>query len=194
MDLWKAYVNKSLELSFGTAQILLNTGDRHNSSLAHYLDRCIEIKPNSSIYKNYSYESRYIRFPNITFDLVMTFFDVNTSSIFAFRTSQEFTNNELLKITSVIKKMESTNLECRAIGMQNNYLELLPNIKNIHKKIPCKLAELDLFGKEQRNILIDTKTGMSYNLLMENRIYRPGELLNKISYDEFEKTKSKLTF
>ncbi len=194
MDLWKAYTKERLEVNFGSTQLLLNTGDRHNSSLAHYSDRSVEVKPNSSIYKTYSYESRYIRFSDITFDLLITFFDVNTSSIVAFRVSKEFTNSELSKIESIVRQMKSTNLECRVIGLQNTHLELVPNITHIHEKIPCKLAELDLFGKEQRNILVDTKTGMSYNLLMENRIYRPGELLTKVNYDDFEKTKSKLIF
>ncbi|MEM0200883.1 MAG: hypothetical protein QXD23_00565 [Candidatus Micrarchaeaceae archaeon] len=194
MDLWEAYTRERLELNFGSQQLLLNTGDRHNSSLIQYLDRSIELKTNKVLFKSYSYESRYIRSIDITFDLLVTFYDVNTSSIFAFRQSKEFTNKELSKIIQEVKKLRSNNIECRIIGLQNTHLGLVHGITQMKEKIQCNLAELDIFGKEKRNILIDTKTGMSYNILMENRVYRPGELLNNQLYDDFEKTTANLVF
>ena len=42
-----------------------------------------------------------------------------------------------------------------------------------------------MFGTDARHVAIYLKTGASYNLLLLNRIYRPGELKNQQAYDEF---------
>ncbi|MGC8479515.1 MAG: hypothetical protein ACP5M9_02495 [Candidatus Micrarchaeia archaeon] len=190
MDLWDSYLKEASENDFGTSQIILNTGDRHNSSLKRYFDRGIELKPNAFMIKQYSYDKRYIRCIGISYDLLITIFDVNTCDIFVSRISKVPSKKEFSDMLKDIKKMNENNLELRLIGLQNNHLEITRFINTLHSKINCKVAEVDLFGKELRNILIDTKTGMLYNLLLENRIYRPGELINKIAFEDFESANS----
>ena len=54
--------------------------------------------------------------------------------------------------------------------------------------------EIDMFGEEKRHMAIDMKTGLSYDLLLENRIYRPGELKNDEKEDDFQSSTSRLSF
>ena len=51
-----------------------------------------------------------------------------------------------------------------------------------------RLVEIDLFGENTRHIAIDTKLGTSFNVLMEDRLYRPGELVNSMTVENFERT------
>jgi hypothetical protein len=55
----------------------------------------------------------------------------------------------------------------------------------ISKKM--KLVEVDIFGTNTRHIAIDAKLGTSYNILMEDRLYRAGELVNNLTMENFEK-------
>ncbi len=188
MDFWEVLFRKKLDGSFGSDRLVLNTGDRHNSSINRYFDRGVVLAADSIIKKTYSYDTRYIRIPNLTFDLLVIFFDVNTSYTLAFRTGKIIGGKEIDKISSIIDELKRANIEARLIGMQNNHIEQTGFFQKLKDNVECKLMEVDLFGREQRNIIIDTKTGMTYNLLLENRIYRPGELINKQSYDEFFST------
>jgi hypothetical protein len=54
--------------------------------------------------------------------------------------------------------------------------------------------EVDLFGEEKRHIVMDMKTGLSYDLLLENRIYRPGELKNDEKEEDFQSSTARLSF
>ena len=192
MDLWNNFFHEKMEFGFGTRQLLLNTGDRHNSSLKRYFDRSIELNNDSFIKKSYSYEQRYIQVKNITFDIFVLFFDVNTSYSIAFRSSSILEDKKIDTLSKLIKKLKLSKIEARIIGLQNGHTDLSTFLNYMYDCIDCTLLEADIFGKEVRNILIDTKTGMSYNLLLENRIYRPGELINKQSFEEFQTQKKKL--
>ena len=48
--------------------------------------------------------------------------------------------------------------------------------------------EIDLFGTDKRHIALDLKTGTSYDLFLENRIYRPGELANSEKEEDFQRS------
>ncbi|MCL4404741.1 hypothetical protein M1583_02000, partial [Candidatus Marsarchaeota archaeon] len=50
------------------------------------------------------------------------------------------------------------------------------------------LVEADLFGNEVRHIAFDAKQGMSFNVLVNNMNYKPGELVNKMTIDQFERS------
>ena len=39
-----------------------------------------------------------------------------------------------------------------------------------------------------RHVAVDLKTGASYNILMEDRNYRPGELINQMTPDDYART------
>ena len=102
MDLWNELLLEESEGVFGSKQILLNTGERHHSSINRYLERSLELLPNSFIKKSYSYESRYIRIPNLVFDLLITIFDVNTSYAIILRKSKPLLNKTALAIDSFL--------------------------------------------------------------------------------------------
>jgi len=87
-------------------------------------------------------------------------------------------------------KKDKPNLEARIIGMQKNqdFYFILNQIFDFLISNKIRLVEVDLFGDNTRHIAIDTKLGTSYNVLMEDRIYRPGELVNSTTVENFERT------
>ncbi len=132
-------------------------------------------------------DERYLAATDISYDTVLCIHDVNTSKTILYRF---FEFDELLgaKLLSQVRSLTPRpNLEIRIIGMQNNQdFSFLNEISDFIIGNRIKLVEVDLFGDSTRHIAIDTKLGMSMNILMENRIYRPGELANSMTIENFE--------
>ncbi len=178
MDFWKVFDEESMGMSFGSKQLTLNTNPRHNLSLKGIEDRSIDLIPDSCVFIRYSDERRYITVKNLAFDMLIILFDVNASSTVALRTSMDITRKDLSKISRIISKMKNPNIEVRVLGLQNNHTKPVQVIYKIRKMQKGILAEADMFGDNLRHITIDTKTGMVYDALLLNRVYRPGELAN----------------
>jgi hypothetical protein len=89
--------------------------------------------------------------------------------------------------------MKAQNLELRLIGMQNSGTDAIRGLQ-VELKVRGRLVETDLFGTNMRNVALDTKTGMTYNMLLLNRIYRAGELTNTVSRADFEAKLGELSF
>jgi len=193
MDLWSAYKAKAVG-AFAASQLLLNTGDRKHTSMHMVEGKYRELEESKAINQTYRDDRRYIIAKDINFDLLFTAYDINTRYIFAARVTKEPTKADLARIYSLLRRLRTPNLEFRFIGLQNNYKVSLKFIDNVHKGMPGMLAEVDLFGANTRHIAIDTKTGMPYDLLLENRIYRPGELTCQNTADAFKTRLQKLTF
>ena len=100
----------------------------------------------------------------------------------------------LQKIIAQIKRIKNPNLEMRVIGLQDSNTELLGAVDRLNNAFNPNLMEVDLFGNEMRHIVFDMKLGMSFNLLLLNRIYGPHELVNAMTIEEFNKRKSELKF
>ncbi len=183
MDLWEAFEKRERLAEFGTSQLELNTGARHGLSLKTVQDRSIELGPGSAVFLTYSYSRRYITVKALEFDMLITLFDVNSSAILALRSYVEISGKDQREISGLLSRIKRPNLEMRVIGMQNGSSEPIQSVHKIRKLKENILAEADLFGNSTRHITIDTKTGMVYNLLLLNRIYRPGELIlqNKLA-------------
>ena len=49
------------------------------------------------------------------------------------------------------------------------------------------IFEADLFGNSTRHIAIDIYSGMSFNVLLEDKLYKPGELVNNMTREQFER-------
>ena len=194
MDFWSTYKKKKGKTDFSTKQLWLNTGDRYNTSIARLEDRSVELKPGGSLSLEYSPEKRYLVAKNITFDLFISFYDVNSKVIVAARPTMPMNKSELARFRGLVKKVKKANLEARIIGQQNEQVEFEPTIEEVRKMTNSTLAEVDLFGNQARHLIIDLLTGKPYSLLLENRIYRPGELLNSLSPDVFDSSRSKLEF
>ncbi|MGC8628641.1 MAG: hypothetical protein ACP5T4_00290 [Candidatus Micrarchaeia archaeon] len=193
MDLWSAYQKAKLQPSFGKERLYIRVRDRIHLSLSSIAQKGIELGANKSIalqYNEYNAQSRYIIAKGISFDLMLLVYDVNTSSAFAFRATQNEDVKEQVK--RFMRRLKRPNIEIRAIGMQNSVKDYGTSLSGIvdaaynAAKPFGALTELDLFGTDQRNIAIDIKLGMSFDILLFDRFYKPGELANATSIEQFK--------
>lgn len=184
MDLWNTFQKELLHANLGLQELRLSSGERHNCSLASIEGRNAWVQPGEQLFQGYSEQSRYLAVKNLAFDLLLTIYDVNSPAIAAVRVKDVMPKSLRTSLQKLFPSSRKHNLELRAIGLQNGHKELLRFVEYVHGIIPCKIAEVDLFGTNLRHVVIDTKTGMPYNLLLQNRIYRPGELLNTTTMDE----------
>lgn len=132
---------------------------------------------------------RYIAAEGMSYDTILSLYDINSRSLFVAR-FVSFDDKIKQQVEQFIGsiKIPTPRYEARIIGMQNSeeYKDLykIADMLSVHK---IGLYEIDLFGTDVRNIALDAKLGVSYNVLMENRLYRPGELMNKTTIEQFEK-------
>jgi hypothetical protein len=194
MDLWEPYSSTYIENDFGSKRELFNTGQRWNASLAQVSDRSVNLDPSAALFHTYSEAKRYVICKDIGFDLLITMYDVNTKNFFGMRPVKELISSDWVRINTFFSKLRKSNIEIRGIGMQNSHISLNTVINRAHENIKGHFIEIDTFGNEARHVCIDLKTGMSYNLLMLNRIYRPGELVGQANFDDFKTRKSQLSF
>ncbi len=133
---------------------------------------------------------RYIAAPGLTFDIAVSVFDVNSKSMLVLR-SFALDRKHMGQISGFARSFKARKpmLEMRIIGMQNkqggNQLSMLADAA---KSEGIRIVEVDLFGANIRHIAFDSKLGVSHNILMENRIYRPGELANQQTLEMFERS------
>lgn len=193
MDFWDSYKKRAVA-TFGSAQLHLSTGERWNTSVAMVSDRGIVLELNNALLQGYGEASRYLVAKDINYDLLVLVYDVNSRSSFAARITAAPDSREWSRIASLIGRIGNPNFEFRFIGLQNGYTAPLDIVDNIHKKFGGRVMEFDLFGTDTRHIAVDMKTGVPYNLLLLNRIYRAGELANQVKMDDFQKKVSKLVF
>lgn len=177
MDFWKTYLKKSALPEFGTKQLWLKTGERWNTSILRYSEYSKVLETGKSIYMQWSPDCGYIIAKDIISDMFISFYDVNSRTVLAARLSS-LTGNFKNEISKARKHMANSNIEMRVIGLQNSDKAMAEAIGVMHNAIGTGvLSEVDLFGNQKRHIIMDLYTGRIYNLLLENRIYRPGELI-----------------
>lgn len=139
-------------------------------------------------YKN-QLSKKYIGAINIITDLFITIYNINLRKIAVLRLNTNTENTNLIKqFKSYLNKNAKDNLEIRLFGLQNNNnLKILNELLSIIITYKVPIYEIDLFGNEIRHIAIDLEIGPSFNILLENRLYRPGELINNIDSKEPQK-------
>ncbi|MGC8495730.1 MAG: hypothetical protein ACP5MX_00775 [Candidatus Micrarchaeia archaeon] len=191
MSFENAMVAMIAQKSFGSAKVNLAYKERaHISKLR--LDRFgesiyIDTWQSEVLKKDSKY--RYITAMAVSYETVLSLYDFNTSSLFCCRF---FKNADpcIESAENFIRSLKGrTNLEARIIGMQNgqDYSALDAIMKFLGKhKIP--ITELDIFGNERRNIAIDSYTGMVFNVLENNMLYKPGDLINNVTLEQFERS------
>ncbi len=194
MDLWPAYGREAKNQNLGKSRLVLKTGNRHHTSLVMVRDAAMELELNKAISVSFSESARYILAKQITYDMLISIYDVNKRNAIAMRITQQLTENATSKITAEIKKKGMKNIEIRIIGMQGIDPATQGAVDKIRTHVPGRLMELDLFGNEVRHIALDLKTGASYDLLTENRHYGPAELINNNSAGDFAQKRSELAF
>lgn len=135
---------------------------------------------------------RYIAATDIRYDMLISIYDIDAQSTFACRMFS-FEGNasaQFIAYTDSLKKRKvMPNLEARLIGLQNKQsFSFMSQVIDLLDSAGIKLVEVDLFGTEVRHIAIDTKLGVSQDVLLENRLYRPGELINTVTLEQFERS------
>jgi hypothetical protein len=124
----------------------------------------------------------------VSFDAVLTVYEVNSRTMFISRFI-DFTPEIRSFFEKGLIASKSKNVEARLVGMQNDQsLELLGTITAFAKKNKLPFVEIDLFGNALRHICFDVKTGTSFDVLANNRLYKPGELANSLTSEQFERS------
>lgn len=175
MDLWNSYI-KMKGSGFGTGRIELRTGTRWNASIGSVVDKSRELPINNALFQHYDEGSRYILAKDITFDLLLSIYDVNSGSVLAARITNNLNATEWSRIFAMLRVVKVPNFEFRLIGLQDGCTAGLGAAEQLRKRLAGRFVEFDLFGTNIRHIAIDTKTGVPYDLLLLNRLYRAGEL------------------
>lgn len=131
---------------------------------------------------------KYAGCVSMTFDAALSVYEVNSKVMLVSRfigfspTVQNFFEKGL-------SNLKNKNLEVRLIGMQSGQnIDLLSAVMTFIKKNKLQLLEIDLFGSEMRNVCFDVRTGTSFDVLVNNRLYKPGELANSITAAQFERS------
>lgn len=123
----------------------------------------------------------------LTYELLLSIYDGNSKTIFVYR-FMEWSKTMEMMLTKELAKIRAPGYEVRIIGLQNGEnWGVVTDIINFAKKHRLPVFEVDLFGKEIRHISIDTKTGVSMDVLVNNRLYKPGELVNGITLEQFQR-------
>ncbi len=194
MDFWNTYKARIVG-DFSHDRILLGTAERKNASLKSVTEFSRELEVNKAFLQHYDASRRYIIAREITYDLLFSAYDVNSKDILVARITRQLDRREWSAIFSHLGKIKMPNLEFRLAGLQNGgFAGALAGFDRMHKRVRGVLVGVDLFGINMRNIVIDTKTGVPYDLLLLNRIYRAGELVNTVSRDDFGSRLAQLSF
>jgi len=183
-------LTKATSREFENQRLLISYKERpHVSKSTIDKSGCIYVNINSL--EQFHYDPlgpKYVAFINLTYDFAISLYNFDKRSGIVYRVNNNKENEPLFfKYLNMIKKFKRDNFEGRIFGFQNGPIE-----RHAWKEIVAvlydnlDLNEVDLFGTETRNIAINIETGQSFNILMENRLYKPGELTTKITRDEFE--------
>ncbi len=167
----RVHMSKS-RMDMYSGSVYLGVGD---SAIIHYADET---------------ETRYIAATGMSYDAIISLFDVNTRSMMVCRLFRydRTVKNKLDKFVKSLKR-DKPNIEARIIGMQSNqdgFSGMLNDLLHFFIANRIKLLEVDMFGSNTRHVAMDAKLGTSYNILMEDRIYRAGELVNSMTIENFE--------
>ncbi len=132
--------------------------------------------------------ARYLYANGITYDIAVSLYDINARQLFLGRFFYfSAIEKQLAKWLAGKKKR---NIEARVIGMQNS--EPTDELGRLLKAIKgISIMEADLFGTMSRNIAVECMLGMSFDVLLSDRLYKPGELDCHLSYDDFQKANAK---
>jgi hypothetical protein len=132
-------------------------------------------------------DSRYFGASSLVYDVLLSIYDVNSRSMAVAR-FMELNYETAAKFAGFIKSIKRPNFEVRIIGMQDNQaIAPLYRLTDMIAKNKLALFEADLFGKQVRHIAMDISSGMDFNVLLDDRIYKPGELINNMTMEQFEK-------
>ncbi len=178
MDMWNACIAALEKRAGNEGRVAISDSERRHASLGRVADRSIDLAQGSAMFAKYSQEKRYITAKNISFDLFVSFYDVNSSSALVARIPKPMGSKGHKMLKKSLSHIKNPNIEARILGLQDGDKALLAEIKEFRKNYGSHLMEADLFGKNVRHVVLDLKVGILYDLLLLDRIYKPGELAN----------------
>jgi len=197
MDFWNYFKKISASEKFTEEKLVLGVikstylpSDRANTSIASINDLAKMIKLGEILYEKNEVGKRYIFAYNLTYDLFASVYSVSKEVGVFFRMALPLDKNEVGTIKKLYRRLADRSIEARLIGMQNkqkNASDIVKSLLFLSNLSNSALVEVDLFGNEVRHVAIDLKTGLSYDVLLGNILYRPGELVNHLDFDEFSK-------
>ena len=170
----KELENKVSRNDANTAVLIMNFKDRPHISKSKIDENesCIYLEKEGTLQIRYDKKigKRYIAAPNLTADLLVSIYNIDSGELFVARIGN-------FDATKEIEKIKGGNLEARIIGLQNNQnYEVVKSLLKSFERKGIQVMEVDLFGNQIRHIAIDAHQGMSLKILLLDRIYRPGEL------------------
>ncbi len=161
----------------------MSSKDRPNMSLSKIQegDNYIEINAGQikRLYYSEWHGERFLFARSLNTDVLFTLFEVNSAKLVAFR-GAHVNSSSIEKIKAEARKILSKkpNLESRIFGFSNgSNLKYIKDLLHLSQELKARLVEVDAFGNEFRHIAIDSRFGISYNVLLDNRPYRAGELM-----------------
>ncbi|MGC8662684.1 MAG: hypothetical protein ACP5RT_02775, partial [Candidatus Micrarchaeia archaeon] len=196
MNFFKYVESASISEKFSGERIMLGMRKstylpnfRAHTSLKSIVSISKEVNQGDVILWKNPNKIRYILAYNLTFDIFVSVYGVSTGNGVFTRIALPLSKKEEAYLAKALNNIKEKNVEIRFIGMQSNqndYREIISMLIKLSKN-KGELVEVDLFGNETRHIAIDLKTGLSYDVLLENRIYKPGELINNQNFENFLK-------
>lgn len=132
---------------------------------------------------------RYIAALNLTYDAIMTVYNVDSRELGVCR-FYRFDDNAKRQLDGFLRGLHRpVKLEARLMGFQTGQeVDSIRDISEFIRSRKLPLAEVDLFGTNVRHVSMDSMLGIGFEVLLENRVYRPGELKTPITLDQFERS------
>ncbi|MDE1845837.1 MAG: hypothetical protein KGH53_00950 [Candidatus Micrarchaeota archaeon] len=201
MDFFGAIAKEIAADGFATRRIVMSAKgsiwalNRPHTSISMVADNAAEIhlgEAGAYLFKKLDF--RYVLAKEMSSDLVATFHDVNSASSLILRLSAPLQSADLAKIRQTLVGWKNSNIEMRIIGMQNGSQNLSKIFDQLHKLSKASLVEVDIFGNMKRHLAFDLKTGVCYDLLLLDRTYRAGELVNDVPVETAKVADSKIKF
>ncbi|MEM3227824.1 MAG: hypothetical protein QXR58_01800 [Candidatus Micrarchaeaceae archaeon] len=178
----------------GKSQYIMSYKPRQHISLSKMAEhdeiKYVEIGAQTQSRYASPIDTRYLGFKGISYDLVLMLYEINSHSAFASRQYiwQENLDKSVSSFLHSLKGVKSPEVEARIIGLQNSQdTSALSKLLDLLSSKKIEVYEADLFGNELRHIALDMHTGTTFNILLLDRLYRPGELLNKLTEEQFQR-------
>ncbi|MDE1810719.1 MAG: hypothetical protein KGH66_01610 [Candidatus Micrarchaeota archaeon] len=137
-------------------------------------------------------KERYLAVINLTYDAIISLYNVDSRELGVCR-FYRLDDSARRAVDGFLRRMSRApaNIEVRLIGFQNGQDAPLHEIMDFVRARKLKLVEIDLFGPNVRHVSMDSMLGSDFDLLLEDRIYRPGELKNTTTLEQFERAVKK---
>src|SRR5271157_1799116 len=139
MDFWKIYQNARASGDFGQQRLYLRSRDRIHASLSAVEAYGANLDPDRGLSASYGEGTRYVLAKDLTYDLLVSLYDVNSSSALILRSSSPPGKRTIAEIRRRLGRLKKPNLEMRAIGLQNGDRAMLDALGRIREVARCNL-------------------------------------------------------